>query len=43
MAQLLDFFRLEKAVYELSYEVNTRPSWVDIPAKGILDILGSEQ
>jgi maltose alpha-D-glucosyltransferase/alpha-amylase len=39
---LLDFFRLEKAVYELSYEVNTRPTWVDIPASGILDILGSE-
>jgi maltose alpha-D-glucosyltransferase / alpha-amylase len=41
VGELLDFFRLEKAVYELSYEVNTRPSWVDIPARGILDILGS--
>ena len=42
VAQLLDFFRLEKAMYELSYEVNSRPSWVDIPARGILDILESE-
>jgi maltose alpha-D-glucosyltransferase/alpha-amylase len=42
LAQPLDFFRLEKAVYELSYEVNSRPSWVDIPARGILDILDSE-
>jgi maltose alpha-D-glucosyltransferase/alpha-amylase len=42
VAQLLDFFRLEKAMYELSYEVNSRPAWVDIPARGILDILGSE-
>jgi maltose alpha-D-glucosyltransferase/alpha-amylase len=39
---LLDFFRLEKAMYELGYEVNTRPTWVDVPARGILDILGSE-
>ena len=39
---LLDFFRLEKAMYELGYEVNTRPTWVDVPAHGILDILGSE-
>ncbi|HEX3333232.1 MAG TPA: maltose alpha-D-glucosyltransferase [Acidimicrobiales bacterium] len=39
---LLDFFMLEKAVYELSYEVNSRPDWVDIPARGILDILGPE-
>lgn len=39
---LLDFFRLEKAVYELNYEVNSRPAWVDIPASGILDILSSE-
>jgi maltose alpha-D-glucosyltransferase/alpha-amylase len=40
---LLDFFRLEKAMYELSYELNSRPTWVDIPARGILDILDSEQ
>jgi maltose alpha-D-glucosyltransferase/alpha-amylase len=39
---LLDFFRLEKAVYELNYEVNSRPAWVDIPASGILDILSSQ-
>jgi maltose alpha-D-glucosyltransferase/alpha-amylase len=42
VVDLLDFFRLEKAVYELSYEVNSRPEWVDIPASGILDILDSE-
>ncbi|MGA3351707.1 MAG: maltose alpha-D-glucosyltransferase [Acidimicrobiales bacterium] len=39
VAQILDFFLLEKAVYELSYEANSRPGWVDIPARGILDIL----
>jgi len=39
VSQLLDFFLLEKAMYELSYEANTRPDWIDIPARGILDIL----
>jgi maltose alpha-D-glucosyltransferase/alpha-amylase len=38
-AALLDFFLLEKAVYELSYEANARPAWVDIPARGLLDLL----
>ena len=40
-AQMLDFFLLEKAVYELNYEANTRPAWVGIPARGILDILAT--
>jgi len=39
LARLLDFFLLEKGVYELSYEANSRPDWVDVPAKGILDML----
>ena len=38
---LFDFFLLEKAIYELNYEANARPTWVDIPARGILDILDS--
>ena len=33
------FFQLEKAVYEVSYELANRPTWVDIPLKGILAIL----
>lgn len=32
---LLQFFLLEKAIYELGYELNTRPDWIDIPCKGI--------
>jgi maltose alpha-D-glucosyltransferase/alpha-amylase len=38
---LLDFLVLEKAVYELGYEANSRPDWVAIPARGILELLGS--
>ncbi len=38
-AWLLDLFLLEKAVYELGYEVSRRPDWVPIPVEGILDLL----
>ena len=37
---LLDALLLEKAIYELNYEVNHRPDWVGIPVQGILDLLG---
>ena len=37
--EMTAFFMLEKAVYEVSYELANRPAWVDIPLKGILGIL----
>jgi maltose alpha-D-glucosyltransferase/alpha-amylase len=36
---LLDAFLLEKAVYELGYEMETRPDWTDIPLQRILELL----
>jgi maltose alpha-D-glucosyltransferase/alpha-amylase len=36
---VLDAHLLEKAVYELIYELNNRPDWVMIPLKGILYLL----
>ncbi len=30
---------LEKALYELRYELNSRPDWVRIPLRGILDLV----
>jgi maltose alpha-D-glucosyltransferase/alpha-amylase len=36
---LLDIYLLEKAVYELSYELNNRPAWVKIPLDGIQQLL----
>ncbi len=36
---LVDFFTLEKAVYEVNYELANRPDWVGIPLSGILRIL----
>jgi len=34
-AVLLALLKLEKAVYELDYEINNRPSWLPIPVSGI--------
>ena len=39
--RLLSVFELEKAVYELRYELNNRPDWVRIPVAGILRLLES--
>lgn len=39
MERLLAVFELEKAVYELRYEVQNRPDWVGIPVAGILRLL----
>jgi maltose alpha-D-glucosyltransferase/alpha-amylase len=36
---LLDAFCLEKAIYELGYELNNRPDWVKLPIQGILQLL----
>jgi len=38
-ARLLTVFELEKAVYELRYELNNRPEWIHIPVAGILRML----
>ena len=35
---LLDAYLMEKACYELSYELNNRPSWAGIPMNGLLQL-----
>ena len=37
---LLELFELEKALYELRYEINNRPGWVRTPLLGILALAG---
>ena len=39
IANLLSIFELEKAIYELQYELNNRPDWVPIPVAGIRRLL----
>jgi predicted trehalose synthase len=40
---LLHLFELEKAVYELRYELDHRPEWARIPAAGIAALLDREE
>jgi maltokinase len=39
---LLSIFELEKAIYELQYELDNRPDWLPIPVAGIVRLLESE-
>jgi len=39
---LLDIYLLEKAIYELGYEINSRPDWVRIPLQGIEQLIGMD-
>jgi maltose alpha-D-glucosyltransferase/alpha-amylase len=36
---LMEVFVLEKALYEVGYELSSRPDWVGIPLSGIIDML----
>lgn len=37
---LLDAFLLQKALYEVAYELNNRPDWLQIPLRGIIGLMG---
>jgi maltose alpha-D-glucosyltransferase/alpha-amylase len=39
LALLLDFFVLDKCIYEIGYEIDNRPDWLAIPLEGIRGIL----
>ena len=41
LSALLQLHLLEKAVYELGYELNNRPAWISIPLEGISQLLTS--
>jgi maltose alpha-D-glucosyltransferase/alpha-amylase len=40
---LLDMFVIQKAVYEVMYELSNRPAWVTIPLNGLLTYLDHEE
>jgi maltose alpha-D-glucosyltransferase / alpha-amylase len=39
LSLLLDFFLLEKCVYEIGYELNNRPDWLEIPMRALINLL----
>ncbi|MDG6910907.1 MAG: maltose alpha-D-glucosyltransferase [Nitrososphaerota archaeon] len=39
---MLGAYLLEKALYELLYELNSRPDWVGVPMVGIEEVLGNK-
>ena len=39
-AWLIDLFELEKALYELRYEMDNRPDWIGVPLAGIAGLAG---
>jgi maltose alpha-D-glucosyltransferase/alpha-amylase len=40
LALLLDFFEIDKALYELGYERGHRPGWIRIPLEGLRQVIG---
>lgn len=39
LTTLLDFYLVDKCVYELGYELNNRPEWVWVPLLGLRQLL----
>jgi maltose alpha-D-glucosyltransferase / alpha-amylase len=42
MRVLLEAHLLEKAVYELGYELNNRPDWIGVPLRGLRQLLDGQ-
>jgi maltose alpha-D-glucosyltransferase/alpha-amylase len=40
--RLIELFLIEKALYEVRYELDMRPQWLRIPIAGLLDLLQTE-
>jgi maltose alpha-D-glucosyltransferase/alpha-amylase len=38
---LLDFYTMDKCIYEVGYELNNRPDWLPIPIHGLLELIGT--
>lgn len=41
LAIMLATFEIDKALYEVAYEIGHRPDWIRIPLRGIVDVLES--
>jgi maltose alpha-D-glucosyltransferase/alpha-amylase len=40
---MLRFYELERVVYEVEYELNNRPDWLDIPLRGMCALARGER
>ena len=40
--RLLGFHLLKRALYEVVYEANNRPDWVEVPCVGVIEILNKQ-
>jgi maltose alpha-D-glucosyltransferase / alpha-amylase len=40
--RMLDFFLLEKAFYEIEYELAYRPDWLRVPLTGMIRMLSQQ-
>jgi maltose alpha-D-glucosyltransferase / alpha-amylase len=40
--RMLDFFLIEKGIYEIEYELAHRPDWLRVPLTGMLRILSQQ-
>jgi maltose alpha-D-glucosyltransferase/alpha-amylase len=38
---MLEFLLIEKCVYEIGYELNNRPDWIEIPMRALVELLGT--
>ena len=39
--RVIHVYELDKALYELRYEMRNRPDWLSIPLQGILGLMGN--
>jgi len=42
LALMLAFHELERVIYEIGYEINNRPDWIDIPLRGLARLVGDD-
>ncbi|MEA2700308.1 MAG: maltose alpha-D-glucosyltransferase / alpha-amylase [Myxococcales bacterium] len=42
LSLMLRFYELERVIYEVDYEMNNRPDWIDIPLRGLVALATSK-
>jgi maltose alpha-D-glucosyltransferase/alpha-amylase len=42
LSLMLRFYELERVIYEIDYEMNNRPDWIDIPLRGLVALATSK-